>query len=167
MVDTRRNFLIMTNKLMPIKTVLRYLVVFAISISSMVIFVPTTVQAADTCPGSGDFFSLPRWYKYLPDDGDCGVLVERYGDNADRNNPINIGSTAGAVLLAIIEIMLWVAGVVAVGFVIYGGIRYSMSQGMPDRLQAAQKTILNGIIGLVIAVFAVAIVNLVSNILSR
>lgn len=165
-VDSRRDFLSMSFLATTRKTMVKFIAIIFVITSATLLFAPATAQAADTCPGTGGFFDWPTWHQYLPRDGECGVLVERYGDNTDRSNPINIGATAGAVLLALIEIMLWVAGVVAVGFVIYGGIRYTMSQGAPDKLQAARQTILNGIIGLVIAVLAVAIVNLVSNILS-
>jgi hypothetical protein len=151
-----------------IKQMSRYATIVLLLVSSLLFFIPATVAAeeGDTCPGSGEFFGWPTWYQYLPQDSECNVLPIRYGDDADTENPINLGATAGAVLLSIIEIMLWIAGVVAIGFVVYGGIRYTMSQGAPDKLQAARQTILNGIIGLVIAVLAVAIVNLVSNILS-
>ena len=151
-----------------IKQMSRYAAIVLLLASSFLFFAPATVAAEDhdTCPGSGEFFGWPTWYQYLPLDNECSVSPIRYGDDSDTENRINIGATSGAVLLAIIEIMLWVAGVVAIGFVIYGGIRYSISQGMPDKLQAARQTILNGIIGLVIAMLAVAIVNLVSNILT-
>lgn len=132
----------------------------------MALLLPSSVYAADTCPGSGSFFGLPTWYQYLPRDGECSILPERYGANDVTENPINIGATAGAVVLALIEIMLWVAGVVAIGFVVYGGIQYTLSQGIPEKLQAARKTMLNSVVGLIIAALAVAVVNLVSNIIT-
>lgn len=120
---------------------------------------PANVYASSHCSG-GSFLGLPTWYEYLPPlDSDCSVQVYKDAGNVD------IGATVGAVLLAVTEILLWVAGVVALGFVVYGGIQYTMSQGSPDKLQASHQTILNGVIGLVIAVFAVAIVNLVAGVL--
>jgi len=68
------------------------------------------------------------------------------------------------VLLAIVEILLMIAGIVAVGYVIYGGVSYTISQGTPEKTVAARTIILNGLIGLVIAALAVVIVNLVGNI---
>jgi lysylphosphatidylglycerol synthetase-like protein (DUF2156 family) len=123
-------------------------------------FAPSQAFASNHCDaGSAGFLGLPTWYKYLEvGGGDCSVTLPQ------RDGTVDIGATVGAILFAVIEILLRIAGIVAIGFVIYGGILYSMSQGVPDRLQAAQKTILNGVIGIVIAVFAVAIVNLITNI---
>ncbi|MCA1807370.1 MAG: pilin [Actinobacteria bacterium] len=115
--------------------------------------------------GSNTFLGLPTWYKYLETeyvDGSCDVKSV-----PDPNNPgsTDIGATVGAIVFAVIEILLRIAGIVAVGYVIYGGILFSMSQGQPEQLANARKTLINGVIGLVIAVFAVAIVNLATNIL--
>ncbi len=140
------------------------------------VFVPaltTTVHASnvEACRGSTNLLSFPAWYQYLEvsPPPDCTVSAIRYDDGpglgGESEPPVNIGATVGALLLAIIEILLRVAGIVAVGFVVYGGIRYTMSQGAPDKLQAARQTIINGIIGIFIAASAVAIINLVSDIL--
>lgn len=124
-----------------------------------VFFMPQNSVSA--CSQAGRFFGFPAWYQYLPDlDSDCNVTPHRYNDGT-----LNIGATVGAVLLALIEILLRVAGIVAVGFVIYGGMMYTTSQGAPDKLQAARQTLINGLIGIFIAGLAVAIVNLVSNII--
>jgi hypothetical protein len=115
--------------------------------------------------GSNTFLGLPTWYKYLETeyvDGSCNVKSVPYTGNPGQPD---LGATVGAVVFAVIEILLRVAGIVAVGYVIYGGILYSISQGEPERLAMGRKTIINGLIGVVIAVFAVAIVNLITGIL--
>ena len=56
-----------------------------------------------------------------------------------------------------------IAGIVAIGFVVYGGILYVTSQGSPDQTQKAQSTIQNALIGLVIAMIAVAVVSFLGN----
>lgn len=122
------------------------------------------VTAEDNCEDatSATFLGLPTWYRYLEpkfEDGECKVGAIMDGDDID------IGATAGAILLAVTEVLLRIAGIVAVGFIVYGGILYTISQGEPERLGSARKTIINGILGLVIAVFAVAIVNLLTNVL--
>lgn len=50
---------------------------------------------------------------------------------------------------------------VAVGFIIFGGFQYMLSQGEPERTKGARSTILNALIGLAISLSAVAIVNLI------
>lgn len=152
-VDNIRTWLYVARK----ATVIIFSVV-SLLLSVSVLLAPS-VSASSHCE-SGGFLGLPTWYEYLPDlDDECGVQVHRTGGQVD------IGATVGAVLLAVVEILLWVAGLVALGFIIYGGIRYTTSQGAPEKLQAARQTLLNGVIGLVIALLAVAIVNLTSGIL--
>jgi hypothetical protein len=50
---------------------------------------------------------------------------------------------------------------VAVAFVIYGGFQYINSRGEPDRAASGRKTIINALIGLVLAMIAVAIVSFI------
>jgi hypothetical protein len=52
---------------------------------------------------------------------------------------------------------------VAVGYVIYGGIQYVTSQGSPDATKKAQQTIINALIGVVLAVLAASIVAFIGN----
>ncbi len=61
----------------------------------------------------------------------------------------------------IINWILAVLGIVAVIMVIIGGFTYMTSQGDPGKTKRARDTILYGIIGLVIALLAFAIVNFV------
>ena len=118
----------------------------------------TTVQvAAETeAPGncadtSDSFLGFPTWYKYLqvnPSDG-CEITFEFPQDITK-------------VLLALFEILLRVAGIVAVVFVVVGGFQYITSSGEPDRAKAARGTIINALVGLVIAAMATVIVNVVA-----
>ncbi|CAN5658011.1 hypothetical protein BH23PAT2_BH23PAT2_06040 [soil metagenome] len=125
-------------------------------------FAPSQAFASNHCDaGSAVFLGLPTWHKYLEVGGsDCSVTLPQ------RDGTVDIGATVGAILFAVIEILLYVAGIVAVGFVVYGGVLYTLSQGTPDKTVAAKNTILNGVIGLVIAILAVSIVNLISNVVT-
>jgi hypothetical protein len=95
------------------------------------------------------FFGLPTWYKYLSFSGDCDIEFDMQQD-------------IPKVALALFEIILRLGGLVAVGFVIYGGFQYILSQGEPDRLKGARGTIINALIGLAITISATVIVNLVA-----
>lgn len=111
---------------------------------------------AVSCPGAGSFFGFPTWYKYLP--GSCTaqsglVLPPGY----------NILDAAPLVMLAVVEIALRIAGIAAVFFVVYGGISYVISQGEPDKVAKARGTIINALVGLVIATFATVIVSFIGN----
>ncbi len=98
---------------------------------------------------------IPTWYKYLDsrtdDTGKCSL------------DGFVVPDDIGKVLLAIVEIILRVGALVAVGFVVYGGFQYILSQGEPDRTKNARTTIINALIGLVIATFATIIVNFVGS----
>jgi hypothetical protein len=112
---------------------------------------------AESC-GGGSFLGLhPWWYYYIrKNPGDCAfnnftVLSK------DRSSDIPL------VLLAVVDDLLVIAGLVAVVFVIYGGIRFITSQGSPEETAKAQSTVLNAVSGLVIALLSVAVVSFIGN----
>jgi len=61
----------------------------------------------------------------------------------------------------IINGVIYILGFIAVAVVIYGGVQYTLSAGAADKVKNAKNTILYGIIGLIVAVLAFAIVNFV------
>ena len=66
-----------------------------------------------------------------------------------------------SVLTTIINVIIGVIGFVAVVVIILGGVQYTTSAGDPGKVKKAKDTILYGIIGLVVAILAFAIVNFV------
>jgi len=64
-------------------------------------------------------------------------------------------------LQPIIVAVIFVMGIVAVVMIILGGIQYTTSQGDSGKVKKAKDTIMYGIIGLVVAILAFAIVNFV------
>jgi len=119
--------------------------------------------AAGSACGKPTFLGLEPWYQYLPISADpvtkvCTVQIS--------NNPTALlGSTSPFLLigLALIDDLLRVATLVAVGYVIYGGIQYETSNGSPDGTKRAQQTIINALVGLVLAIIASAIVGFIGN----
>lgn len=65
------------------------------------------------------------------------------------------------VLNTIINVIIGVIGFVAVVMIVVGGIQYTLSSGDSSKVTKAKNTIMYGIIGLVIALLAFAIVNFV------
>ena len=61
----------------------------------------------------------------------------------------------------IINVVLGVLGLLAVAIIIYGGFMYTTSAGDASKIKKAKDTIMYGVIGLVIALLAYAIVNFV------
>lgn len=88
--------------------------------------------------------------------GDCaqaGVLA----NDPDSCN----GDDLNNVIQTIINTVIFVVGMVAVVMIILGGVSYATSQGDTQKVKKGKDTILYGIIGLVIAILAFAIVNFV------
>ncbi len=70
------------------------------------------------------------------------------------------GTLEGSITVILNSIIL-VAGLVAVIFVVIGGINYMTSAGDPGKVKKAKDTILYAVIGLVVCALAFAIVNFV------
>lgn len=60
-----------------------------------------------------------------------------------------------------VNIFLFAVGALSVIMLIWGGIRYTTSAGDSNKVQAAKNTVLYAIVGLVVAILAYAIVNMV------
>ncbi len=110
-------------------------------------------------PGSGSLASqvFVPWYKYLPGetvDGKCSPVFPK----TSKTN-YDLGKGVPLILMAIIELLLRISGLIAVGFIIFGSIQYITSQGSPDSLKGAKSTITNAIVGLVIAMVATGFVQ--------
>ncbi len=65
------------------------------------------------------------------------------------------------ILQLIINVALGVIGFVAVVMIIMGGVQYTTSSGDTAKVTKAKNTILYGVVGLVIALLAFAIVNFI------
>lgn len=72
--------------------------------------------------------------------------------------PVTLFGDAG-VITTITNTLLFIAGVLAVIMIMWGGLRYVTSAGNPANVTAAKNTILYAVIGLIISFLAFAIVN--------
>ncbi len=64
-------------------------------------------------------------------------------------------------LQRVIEVILGLLGLIAVIFIILGAVTFVTSSGDPGKVKKAKDTILYGVIGVVVALLAYAIVNFV------
>lgn len=104
---------------------------------------------AAACGNSPNFFGFPTWYKYLKTetiDGQCEIA-----------SSVGIADIP-LIGLALVDIALRIAALVAVGYIIYGGVQFVIAQGEADKTKKARQTIINSLIGLVIALLAAGIV---------
>jgi len=64
---------------------------------------------------------------------------------------------------SVVTVMVTLAGAIAAVFFVWGGITYITSSGNPESLDRAKKTIIYAAIGLVIAIAALVITNVVTD----
>ncbi len=123
---------------------------------------------------SSSFFGFPTWYKYLPTET---IREPNKNDPKIADGPIVVACSpvvdlsknpalVGKILLAVVEIMLRIAGLISVFFIIYGGFKYILSRGDAQKAVGARQSIINAVIGLVIAAIAVFIVQLIGTTIS-
>ena len=63
------------------------------------------------------------------------------------------------IVLNILRAIIAVTGIIAVVFIVIGGINYMTSTGDPGKVEKAKKTIIYALIGLAVCALAIAIVN--------
>jgi hypothetical protein len=107
----------------------------------------------NSCKG-GEFFGLKSWFYYLPKTDFDGCNIKNF-------HFLPGGGTAdfALVLLAVVDDLLMIAGIVAVAFVLIGAFKYVASQGNPEQTAQAQSTIINALLGTAIAITAAIFVN--------
>lgn len=79
----------------------------------------------------------------LADSGDLG-RVENFAQN-------------------VIQVLITIAGLLAAGFFVVGGIGYITSSGNPENLDRSKKTILYSSIGLAVSIAAFVVANIVTD----
>jgi hypothetical protein len=117
-------------------------------------------QAATNCTNSTTFLGIPGWYEYLQ------VTDDGTGNGCQVNAPAG-SNKAVLIALAAIDILLRFSSLVALIFVVYGGFRFATAQGSPDAISKGKKTVVNALVGLVIAVLASQIVKFAAYLLSK
>ncbi|MDB5186484.1 MAG: hypothetical protein JWL85_1007 [Candidatus Saccharibacteria bacterium] len=131
--------------------------------TSVVLLPQTSYAAVDArCDKSRSFLSVPTWYKYLEVKYDaktqgCDIFIPR-----DTRGQIIFDKVTTPILLAIFEILLFIGSLLAIGYIIWGGFQYQLSQGEPDKAKNARLIIINAIAGLVIMTLSAGIVNLIA-----
>lgn len=112
-------------------------------------------KVGDACtPSGGGFFALPHWWEYLTtkvdEFGNCSPVFHFPGD-------------IWAVALAVIDMLLRIAGIVAVLSIVIAGVVYVTSAGSTEKATSARKRIQNALIGLGIVVVASVVVSFIGN----
>lgn len=90
------------------------------------------------------------------------LAIEDFVSSPDEIGLPDVTISAG--LSSILNIVFTLAGLLAVVFVIIGGVKYTLSGGDPSGLKSAKETITYAIIGLIVTLVAFGIVNFVTKI---
>lgn len=106
------------------------------------------------------FFFLPPWWEYLPASKfapppDCSIQVFAFPDDLL------------AVGLAVVDMLLRVAGLVAIISIIIAGVGYITASGDVQKTASARKRIYNALIGLAIVAIASGAVAFIGNTLVK
>lgn len=129
-----------------------YIAIF--SLASLLGFVPTISQTvlAAPCKNEVKILTIDPWYHNI-----CaaGTNEIEFDDNPSV--------TVGQIGINVLSIALQIAGYIAVGFVIWGGLKYVLAAGDSGKLASAKNIIQNALIGLLIALSAVAILNFIQS----
>ena len=84
------------------------------------------------------------------------------GVNSAKGDGVNENTAdPQALVKQFVNIFLFAVGALSVIMLIWGGIRYTTSAGDSNKVTSAKNTVLYAIVGLVIAILAYAIVNMV------
>jgi hypothetical protein len=95
---------------------------------------------------TGVLMSVPGVALAAPNPGSISVTT---------NNNQTISGLAGDIIN---NVLLPVAGAIAVIFLIIGGIRYILSAGSSDQIEKAKHTIIYSVVGIIVIIFSYVIV---------
>lgn len=114
---------------------------------------PFFAAVGDNCTISGSgFFFFPTWWEYLPTKIDslsvCSPAFNPPGD-------------IWLVGLAVLDMLLRVAGFVAVISIMVAGVSHIFSGGNPEKAAAARKRLYNSLIGLALVLIATGVVTFI------
>lgn len=118
-----------------------FITLTAVSATSLIVAQPTYADAAFT-GNCRDFLGLTSW--------DCGVNI------SDQDSLKSGIWTIAANVLTDITV---IAAYLVIGYVIYGGYKYTFSAGESTRVAEAKKTLAHAFIGLAIVISASAILG--------
>ncbi len=114
----------------------------------------TSVSAKDC---EARILGIPPWYRGLTEGADCTIK--------DPSKVGGIGKFIWLIVLNGIEMAVVAAAYIAVFFIMYGGFLFMTGGSMPGQVEKGRKTLTNAIVGLIITMAALALTNLVFNLI--
>lgn len=102
------------------------------------LMVPQTVNAVDICAGNG----ANSTYCQNKSEGETKVK---------------------SVMKSVVDVLLMTVGVISIVMIVVGGIMFALSSGDASKVTKARNMVIYAVVGLVVALFASAIINFVFN----
>ena len=129
-------------------------------------FVSPQIVSAASNRCDKDILTIPTWYRGLTDpNNNCELITP--GGTMPNKATLDTAGFVWRIALNIIDIGLSLAGYIAFFFILFGGFQFLTGGSNPGQIEKARKTILNAVIGLAIALGAVAITNLIFGVLTK
>jgi type IV secretory pathway VirB2 component (pilin) len=113
--------------------------------------------AAACTPDTSTFFIFESWWKYL------GGVRDPLGNCVPNIDLVNHPSNIWLIGLAILDMLLRLAGFVAVLSIIIAGIELVRSEGSTEKATNARQRLVNSLLGLALAAGATALVAFVGH----
>lgn len=117
--------------------------------------IPSNALAASNCEKT--LLGLRPWYHGLLD-GNCELKTPQ--------NDSEVTPFVWKIILNILVDLFSIVGYLAIGFVIYGGYLYILSDGDPGKAAKGKKTITYAVTGIIISILASLIVNFILSVLT-
>lgn len=125
------------------------------------LIVPRAV-AAPNCDKDAEFLGIiPAWYAYLDVVAEEDVCVVKAPGGAVIEGISGLSKVLPYVAVAILDMLLRIAGLVAFVFIVLSGFRFVFAQGDTGKEKQARAAISNAVIGMVIAMLAAFIVGFI------
>lgn len=133
------------------------LFILAIASPVMTVITPQTAYAAGC---ENRLLGIPPWYRGLTNNNppQCTIKTPQSAGG--------IETFIWRIVLNVVEMAVVIVAYISVFFILYGGFLYMTGGALPAQLERARKTITNALIGLVIAMAAIALNNLIFSIIT-
>ena len=144
--------------------------IFGVAATLGVLVPSGEVFAADPLPAecNVEFLGLRPWYYGLVEGSDCHVKsptgCTAGSECSDAGD--SLARFVWQIVLNVLIDLFVIAGVVAVGFLIYGGYLYLRSGGDPNFATKGRKTLTAALVGLIISVLANVIMRVITAVLT-
>ena len=103
----------------------------------------------------GSFFGFPPWWKY--------IKTGNYDGLGGCTPTVSFPGGVWSIAFAVIDMLLYLAGIVAVISIVIAGVSYITAAGNAENITGARKRIINSLLGLAVVLVATAAVSFIGN----